>query len=115
MTRGAGEHTPEPWQINGSHIYGADPERELIAQCLTNHGRLVADRNRIVACVNALAGIPTDALDGLLDEVRGVLDRNREGWENAVEMGLLPPQHFDTARILSEELRTLLTKLERRP
>ena len=33
-----------------------------------------------------------------------------EGWNNVVEFGLLPPQHHDTARALSERLHTALAK-----
>lgn len=50
--------TPGPWQINGSHVYGPDPQRELVAQA---HGdgegawsaiggsRMCANRNLIAA------------------------------------------------------------------
>jgi hypothetical protein len=31
------------------------------------------------------------------------LRANKQGWENAVEMGLLPPRHHDTARALIEQ------------
>ena len=34
--------TPGPWQINGSHIYTADPERALLAQVF-NPGERVSD------------------------------------------------------------------------
>ena len=39
------------------------------------------------------------------------LRANKQGWENAVEMGLLPPQHHDTARALIEQCRTALAAL----
>ena len=34
-----------PWQINGSHVYGVDPNRELICQVVS----LNEDRNLIAA------------------------------------------------------------------
>ena len=50
--------TQTPWQINGSHVYGADPSRELICQVVS----LNADRHLIAAApalYEALADIMT--------------------------------------------------------
>lgn len=68
-----------PWQINGSHVYGVDPNRELICQVVS----LNEDRNLIAAAhdlfeaasaierrANELGGdfdaIPRDELNALL-------------------------------------------------
>lgn len=37
-----------------------------------------------------------------------VIARSTEGWENAVELGLIPPQHRNTATILADEGRAAL-------
>ena len=40
--------------------------------------------------------------------LREALERSREGWENVLELNLLPPQHRDTARALAEAARQVL-------
>jgi DNA-binding GntR family transcriptional regulator len=52
---------------------------------------------------NQLVLIGSDAVEALR--------ANKQGWENAVEMGLLPPQHHDTARALIEQCRAALAAL----
>lgn len=57
----AGEHTPEPWAISTAEelddmILG--PESDGIADCFGS----TANARRIVACVNACAGIPDAVL-----------------------------------------------------
>lgn len=85
------QHTKEPW-IHGSktehgtfhantiydaegravcHVFGIAVNRTLEQEAKSpdaQHG--LANASRIVACVNALAGIPTAQLPGLADEVR---------------------------------------------
>lgn len=63
--------TEGKWQIHGSHIYGPEPERELIAQVLSNDGKLVGDRDRIVHAVNTLPAYQAcvEALRGLQQHV----------------------------------------------
>lgn len=95
------QHTKEPWRVDGTKALGAygvwtdygthsgDVPGELYPDQIcsvypnnTSHfDRETRDANarRIVACVNALAGIPTPALEaGLLGEVRAILDRGCE-------------------------------------
>lgn len=38
------------------------------------------------------------------------LRKSSEGWANAIEMGLLPPQHLAAARVLADEGREALRK-----
>lgn len=69
------KHTPEPWAA-GPHNYTIiDPTTGyLIALTRTNNLRRRDDIRRIVACVNACAGIPLDWLEsglpGCLQNVR---------------------------------------------
>ena len=37
--------------------------------------------------------------------------RSLQGWENAVELGLIPQRHTNNATILADELRAALTKI----
>ena len=86
-------------------------------------------------CVDALAkaqgldpheisALPISTATGnLLDEVRAVLAeagvaelvealrRSREGWENAVDLGIIPKQHRITAMILADVARAALAKI----
>lgn len=50
-------NTPEPWKLSGNRLIGADSStigffREIYSE----------DSDRILACVNACAGIPTESL-----------------------------------------------------
>lgn len=65
-----GEHAPEPWRFDGrTQILAADNGDHGIIATM-NRGRdfrgpeCDANARRIVACVNACAGIPTAALEG---------------------------------------------------
>jgi hypothetical protein len=56
MTKSSIEHSPEPWRYHyNGNIY---TKHEIIAQ-----GLRFPNAERIVACINACAGIPTDMLD----------------------------------------------------
>lgn len=58
-------HTAEPWQYRRSQLFVNDHEgRFVIGECNTNFPELsVANARRIVACVNACAGISTENLE----------------------------------------------------
>lgn len=60
--------TPGPWQVNSGHIYGSGPERHLIALTLTGFGRLVSDRDCIVALRNDAAAM-LDTIDAQAEEI----------------------------------------------
>ena len=64
-------HTPEPWQVSaGSQDYtGLCNKDKSIGTGISQ-----VDARRIVACVNACAGIPTESLEsGRLEEMRDSL------------------------------------------
>ncbi len=58
-----------------------------------------------VGCVKGDADLFAAAPD-LLE----ALQRSAEGWANAIELGLLPPQHVAAATILRDEARAALSK-----
>jgi len=72
------DHTPEPWRLYppGACVPHYDVRERIVSDCPS--GRSVsdpiseADARRIVACVNACAGIPTEALEA--GAVREALD-----------------------------------------
>jgi hypothetical protein len=62
------QHTPEPWKVydgRGGYIYvgPAVPDDPVVAVCHDYLADSAANARRIVACVNACAGIPTEELD----------------------------------------------------
>jgi hypothetical protein len=57
------KHTPGPWQVNGSHIYTADPERALLAQVF-NPGSKASDYP-LVENARLIAAAP-DLLEALI-------------------------------------------------
>jgi hypothetical protein len=79
----------EPWQSRGSDIY--DASGRLLATTIEP-----ADARRIVAAVNAVSGIPTDALEGwsglaapvhlkAVDGISEIPDEFREDAEDAID------------------------------
>ena len=50
------KHTPGPWQVHGSHVYTADPERALLAQVF-NPGSKASDYP-LVANARLIAAAP---------------------------------------------------------
>ena len=72
-------HTPEPWELTGSGIVAVG-QKDLIGKVFYD-GNNNADANaaRIVAAVNAVAGIPTEELTrlGLGGLAKIYADRNQ--------------------------------------
>ncbi len=63
-------HSPEPWKTLKHDIgCGVQDSQSAIAQCWRSEARDtatdVANADRIVACVNALAGVPDEAIPGV--------------------------------------------------
>ena len=66
----------------------------------------------------ALSNWKADAIEAALSAVpvmKEALRKSREGWSNAIEMGLLPPQHHHTAGQLQSECDQALAALEPKP
>ena len=113
MSAGAGEHTPEPWRIR----IGPRDDQETCDIQICGDIFVLADLNgpqyphqhpnaeRIVACVNACAGIPTDQLSTLMGEVRGVLE----------EAQYRMPDRYNSDIALSNRIAALLAKLPVQP
>lgn len=62
------KHNPEPWRWGRSGLFDSAGEHVSIAKD-DAHGRGPLNRRRVLAAVNAVAGIPTEALEsGALGE-----------------------------------------------
>ena len=92
------EHTPEPWS------YGEDNDGWYVEKdgLQIAHGLSEEDARRIVACVNACAGLPTEVLEryklGVIgvdykstkqqrDELLAALERSLESFEYIAKYG----------------------------
>lgn len=74
-------HVTEPWYaLSGGTIYrDIKDTRFLIAQCTNWSEQTDENAKRIVACVNACAGIPTDQLEaGILKGFNKVIEERDE-------------------------------------
>lgn len=122
-------YQPASLQADGSSIREGDRgDLSYVAVCVGMGTRspeeAAANAERLAACWNALAGISTDALDGLLDEVRGVLAPFRREWLDAGASHLSDIAGWGAVAHSEDMLLTvgdfrrldaLLAKLERRP
>lgn len=80
------KHTPEPWHVDigDDAVYVVDSDENVAIARVTNYKlQDVAEINarRIVACVNALAGMPDSALVGA--NIRNQLDRQHDALREA--------------------------------
>lgn len=63
------KHTKEPWHTGKNHnaerfIYGEDGW--AVAECLQTKDKMFLNAKRIVACVNACAGLDTELLENIV-------------------------------------------------
>ena len=67
------QHTPEPWGLNDKRSNGwmdnamfvSGNDGSNIVRCYSDFGNEEANARRIVACVNACAGIPNEVLSAV--------------------------------------------------
>jgi hypothetical protein len=60
------KHSPEPWEsveTIGGRFYVADNDEDPLADMRQGFAEQGANARRIVACVNAFAGIPTTSVE----------------------------------------------------
>ena len=87
------EHTPEKWEVGPSHVIKHIYQNEHNQRCTAFIGEMLggidanpeANARRLVACVNACEGIPTEALEGgvigeLMDALQSMIDPIERGW-----------------------------------
>lgn len=92
------KHTPGPLIAVGSEVL----------KPLSDHSKLTLT---VARCAGANEEAEANAtLYAAAPDLFEALTRSAEGWANAVELGLIPPQHRDTARILRDEAWTALSK-----
>ena len=93
------KHTPEPWKTFGDNgyaigIYTCGSDCPVIAAVRYSdnpalpHGVGIANADRIVACVNALKGIPNKALDeGVVQELVAALRVMVDDYKQTADSG----------------------------
>ena len=64
----------------------------------------------IVRAVLAEAGDADARLIAAAPDLLAAAQRSLQGWENAVELGLIPTRHTDTATSLASDLRAAIAK-----
>ena len=69
-------HSPEPWAVSPNDpLLLTDASGSNIVYAFSIHGiglpRAKQNLRRVLACVNALAGVPTEAIERLPDDVDG--------------------------------------------
>lgn len=128
------QHTPEPWKLGELSEFGgydcmthgikAGPvtldaadygQKKCGLLALDMHTRIMADARRIVACVNACAGIPTEAIEsGVIQEMRAALEAAIN-----IHKNILTDSQLDTrtrcgviVRDFSHHVRAVLLKLK---
>lgn len=76
------KHTPEPWRVSGNGTMrfidasvGNGMAQEVATCMRVEHGDMEANARRIVACVNACEGIPTDYLESKDDDATKIAKR----------------------------------------
>ena len=105
------EHTKEPWRVELSWITGSDGKRITCpTACMSrDDDENEANERRIVACVNACAGVATEEL-----EQSGFVAGLVELGERAIEGGGLAAAGADWVQIDEPVLVTDLTPAQRR-
>ena len=85
------EHSPEPWGKDSLTLI-EDADGVMVAMAAT-----VADRDRIIACVNALAGIPTEDIERVvrLGREAGKTKMPKKAFLLKISDGDSPP-HYST-------------------
>lgn len=78
------------------------------ANCWKDCPKGACQRHQCCMYMRCTFGIAHSAPAGEVVELVEAVKASIEGWNNVVEMDLLPPQHHDTARALSERLHTAL-------
>ena len=80
------KHTPEPWEFSETgEVFGGSVDKPLrLADCdcdrEVHHGTAKANAARIVACVNALAGLDPSAVGEVVETIlSGCLRSSRRG------------------------------------
>ena len=120
-------HTPEPWHLcevenetgRIKHLVPVDAEKMSLLTIVENDQATFAaiynddDARRIIACVNACEGIPTDALERSksLDEFMRsmkVIEQQRDSFKDAAEYNKRRAEDAEKQR---DELMTELKKL----
>jgi hypothetical protein len=94
-------------QMGMTNVFDEDAEA-LVVECIPEDQAtlIVALVNNLPAILSALEAVPV---------MKEALEQSEQGWENVVEMGLLPPDHWETANNLFHVCSQALAALEPKP
>jgi hypothetical protein len=96
--------------LYGAFIFSETPQGFDFWDNDVRAGQLSDEARAILECLL----LPDDfvAVDAaFMAEVRAFAEKMREGWANAIELGLIPPQHVERATVLRDDARALLAKM----
>lgn len=87
------KHTPEPWIAYDSFLINAG-DNQIVASLESNKSRSAekrrANRNRIVECVNAMANLNPDAIQGAVKALKRIaaweMPGSGQAWPNGQDM-----------------------------
>lgn len=95
------EHTPGPWQI------GLTANR---CQIYTRSGYSVGFAREEFGKINGTTAEANARLIAAAPDLLAAAKRSLQGWDNAIELAIILPQHRNTATILADELRAAIAK-----
>ena len=85
---------------------------ELEQRCIDAAGRIhdarISEPTTVGYRLDLVRAILAEA--GVTDLVKAA-ERSRQGWENVVELGIILPQHTNSATILANELRAAVARV----
>jgi hypothetical protein len=105
----AKDYTPEPWTLMDNpceaFICSADRDGDLIVAVVI-HGNELANARRIVACVNACAGLNPEAVPKLVTAFSALIDLAERLGVPIERYADIPPELLDARAVLAEIKKT---------
>lgn len=99
------EHTPGPWTVNPWQARVdcgvIDPDGDLLPVCQMLWPTDYRSEPETLANALLIAAAP---------DLLAAAKRSLQGWDNAIELAIILPQHRNTATILADELRAAIAK-----
>ena len=90
------KHTPEPWAVEtelNHHIVSSDGKYIVFFGWEQFPENYEANRARIIACVNALAGLNPEAVPNVVEALREAIN-----WAEGYAQGGVIPEYLKAAR-----------------
>lgn len=100
-------YTKGPWLVlaQGSGVSIAHVEKHPDKTGGHRICRMHSGKPNILADAHLIAAAP---------ELLEAAKKSAEGWDNAIELGIIPKQHIAAAKVMRDELRAAIAKAEGR-